>query len=204
MTHSTAAISSTGYTGPVGRELVTAPTEPLLTLAAIASRLRLAHMDEHGDLLAFLESATAEVESYLGRLVLPQTWRWWYDAPPAGLTIVLPEPARTVTVTTYDTTDAATVLSASDYTLDTRRARIVVDDTATWPPSDVRETNALVVEAAVGYATVAAVPAPIVQAVHLRIQGWYLRGAEPSTESMTREAAVARLLAPYRFRMGVA
>jgi uncharacterized phiE125 gp8 family phage protein len=200
----TVAVSSVGYTGPVGREVVTAPTEPLLTLAAIAARLRLSHMDEHGDLYAFLTAATAEVESHLGRLVLPQTWRWWYDAPPSGLEVVLPEPARSVTVTTYSTADVAAVLSASQYTLDTRRARLVIDDTATWPPSDVRDTNALAIEATVGYASVAAVPAPIVQAVYLLIQGWYVRGAEPAAEGAARDAAVTRLLAPYRYRMGIA
>ena len=198
------AISSTGYTGPVGRELVTAATEPLLTMAVIASRLRLSHTDEHADLHAFLLTATADVESHLGRCLLPQTWRWWYDAPPSGLTLTLPEPARSVIVTTYSTADVAAVLSASDYMLDTRRSRIVVDDTATWPPSDLRGTNALAVEATVGYASLAAVPTPIVQAVHLRIQGWYVRGAEPASEGAAREAAITRLLAPYRYRMGVA
>ena len=202
------AVSSTGYTGPVGREIVTAPTEPLLTLAAIQSRLRIPFTDENADLQAFLESATSEVEETLGRKVRPQTVRWWYDDVPCGRVIVLPEPVRSiVSVKSYatDGDSSGTTLASTEYEVDTRRGRLLVDEATTlWPPSTVRCLNAVSIEATVGYATVATVPAGIVQAVNLASQGHYLRGADPSAESITRRNAIAQLLAPYRYRMGVA
>lgn len=201
----TVAVSSTGYTGPVGRELVTAPTAPVLPIADLRARLRLPFEDEDVQVQDFLEAAVQHVEDVLGRKLAPQTWRWWYDDVPAGRVIVLPEPARTVVVKTYDTTDAAATLSASDYVLDTRRHRIVVDETVTdWPPSDLRDTNALSLEVAVGYATLQAIPASIRQALHLLVQGFYLRGAEPAPEAAQRARAVSALLMAERFRMGVA
>jgi hypothetical protein len=38
----------------------------------------------------------------------------------------------------------------------------------------------------------------------LTVQGHYLRGAEPAPEAANRAAVIARLLSPYRYRMGVA
>jgi len=202
------AISSTGYTGPVGRELVTAPTTALLDLAALRQRLRLPFDDEDADLQAFLEVAAAQVESMLGRRLLPQTWRFWYDAVPSGRVIVLPEPVRSVgSVTTYATDDDVTgaVLASSEYVVDVVRGRLVVDDATTaWPPASLRDFRAVAIQAAVGYATAQDVPPMLTQAVQLLVQGLYLRGAEPAAEAGARERAVAALLAPYRYRMGVA
>ena len=201
-------ISNMGYTGPVGRELVTAATVPLLTSDAIRSRLRLSFTDEDGDLHAFLESATAEVETSLGRRLLPQTWRWWYDAVPSGRELVLPEPVRSIVAVKSYATDAdvtGTTLTSTEYVVDTRRDRIVMDDgTTAWPPASVRAYNAVSIEAAVGYATVGDVPPALVQAVYLTIQGHYVRGAEPPTEAAFRRQTIAGLLSPYRYRMGVA
>jgi len=201
------AMSSMGYTGPVGRELVTAPTSPLLTLDAVRSRLRLPFTDEDSDLQAFLESATTEVEEALGRRLLPQTWRWWYDGVPSGRVFVLPEPVRAVVAVKSYATDGettGTTLASTEYELDTRRHRLVIDEATTaWPPT-LRAHNALSLEVTVGYATVGAIPAGLLQAVYLTIQGHYLRGAEPPTEAAFRRQTVAGLLAPYRHRMGIA
>ncbi len=207
MTRST-VISSTGYTGPVGRELVTAPSVWLLDLAAVRARLRVPFEDEDVDLQSFLEVAVDVAQSDMGRAILPQTWRWWYDAAPCGRVIVLPEPARSiVAVKAYatDGDDTGTAIAASEYVLDTQRGRLVFDEATTaWPPSSVRCYRAVSIEAAVGYASVADVPPGIVQAVHLAVQGQYLRGAEQPAERAAREKAIAALLAPHRYRMGVA
>jgi len=204
----TAVIDSTGYTGPVGREIVTAATVPLLTVSAVRERLRLPFSDEDGDLQAFIEAATTEVEEHLGRRLLPQTWRWWYDSVPTGRVIVLPEPVRSITaIKSYATDDDATgtTLTSTEYTVDARRHRIVIDDdSASWPPTSVRDYNAVSIEAVVGYAEPDDVPASVLLATHLVVQGYYLRGAETPADSDARHAAVSRLLAPWRFRMGVA
>ena len=205
----TETISSTGYTGPVGRELVTAPTgSSVVPLASLRLRLRVPFTDEDADLQAFLESATAEIEDALGRRLLPQTWRWWYDDVPPGRVIVLPEPARAIVAVKSFATDGDTVgttLTSTEYELDARRDRLVIDDgTALWPPSSVRDYNAVSIEATVGYASAAAIPAGILQAVYLTVQGHYLRGAEPPAEAAMRRHTIVGLLAPYRYRMGVA
>jgi uncharacterized phiE125 gp8 family phage protein len=198
MTH--AVVSSTGYTGPVGRELVTAPTEPLLRIEDVRARLRVPFTDEDGDLQAFIEAATVSTEESLGRKLLPQTWRFWYDAIPSGRDVVLPEPVRSiVAVKSYTTDDDASgvTLAATEYVLDVRRGRLVFDEATTvWPPSTIRARNAWSIEATVGYATVGEVPAPILQAIQVKVQAMFLRTSEPP--------AVGWLLAPYRYRMGVA
>ena len=198
----TAMLTSVGYTGPVGRERVTPPDAPLLRLEDVRARLRLPHDDEDVQLQDFLEAALDDVEAQLGRLLLPQTVRWWYDGLPCG-DVVLPEPARAiVAVTTYATDDdtTGTVVDAGSYGLDAYRSRLLF----TTSPSSGRSWNGVSIEAEVGYASAVAVPPALVQAVYLEIQGHYLRGSEPPGEGTARREAVTRLLAPHRFRMGVA
>jgi uncharacterized phiE125 gp8 family phage protein len=204
----TDAISSTGHTGPVGRERVAGSSATLLDVATVRQRLRLPFADEDADLQAFIESAVTEVEAHLGRTLLPQTWIYWYDAVPCGRVIVLPEPVREITELKSYATDGdtvGTVLADTEYELDVWRDRLVFDEDSTaWPPASVRCHNAVSIEAEVGYEDAASVPAPIVQAVQLTVQGHYLRGAEPPNEAQMRATAVTRLLSPYRYRMGVA
>jgi uncharacterized phiE125 gp8 family phage protein len=207
MSH-TDAISSTGHTGPVGREHVSGSSATLLDVATVRQRLRVPFSDEDADLQAFVESAITETESHLGRVLLPQTVRFWYDAVPCGRVIVLAEPVREIVAVKSYATDgdtAGTTVAATEYELDAWRDRLVFDEDSTvWPPSSVRCFSAVSVEAEVGYASATDVPAPIVQAVQLTVQGHYLRGAEPAHDAQNRTAVIARLLAPYRYRMGVA
>ncbi len=204
----TAVMTSVGYTGPVGREHVSGSSATLLDVASVRQRLRLPFTDEDVDLQAFIESAITEVEAHLGRVLLPQTVKFWYDAVPCGRVIVLPEPVTDITVVKSYATDGdttGTTLSTAQYVVDVQRNRLVFDESAAnWPPTSVRCYRAVSVEAEVGYASASEVPAPIVQAVQLTVQGHYLRGAEPPAEAQNRAMVVARLLAPYRFRMGVA
>jgi uncharacterized phiE125 gp8 family phage protein len=207
MTYRT-AITSTGYTGPVGREHVAGSSATLLDVATVRQRLRLPFSDEDADLQAFIESAITEVQSHLGRVLLPQTVKFWYDAVPCGQVITLPEPVREIVAVKSYATDGdttGTTLASTEYELDVWRDRLVIDtDTTAWPPASVRDFSAVSVEAEIGYDSAPDVPAPIVQAIQLTIQGHYLRGSEPPNEAQMRTNAITRLLSPYRYRMGVA
>lgn len=200
------AISSVGYTGPVTTEIVTAATVSPVSLAEVTSRLRLPYTDEDADVETMTLAAVSTIEHLAGRKLAPQTVRYWYDAPPSGLTIYLPEPFRAISsVTTYDTDDVATTLSAASYRTDTRRARIVIKDTVSgWPPSDLREVDAVAIEATVGWATVQAIPRDLLEAVYLQVMVSYLRDTVTPAERLGYERAIAAKVAPYQWRMGVA
>lgn len=200
------AISSTGYTGPVGVEVVTAPTWAVCDMATARARLRIPFTDEDVDIENLLETATLMVEQKAGRWLRAATVRWWYDAVPSGWTLWLPEPIRAVSsVTTYSTADASAVLSASAYSVDTRRHRIVVKDTTTgWPPSDLRTSNALAVEATVGYATQGGVPADLRDAVLLQLMALYRRDALKPEEHTAYTRAIGTIVGKHTHRMGVA
>lgn len=201
-TRTTDAISSVGYTGPVGRELVEGPPV-LLSVDQVRSYLRIPFSDEDEDVSRHFAAATALVEQHLGRSLGPASWKWWYDAAPSGDAITFPEPVRSVVLKTYDDDDAATTVTASTYRLDSNRGRLVFKDTATdWPPSDVRDTNGVLAEVEIGYASVSDIPTPIVEAVLLKTAALYQRMSAPDLKAT--ETAIAALLAPYRWRAGVA
>lgn len=202
----TSAISETGYTGPVGTEVVTAATTVLLDVEQVKARLRVPFADEDADLQQMLLAATQMVEDRMGRRLLETTVRWWYDAVPSGWTLWLPEPVRSVVaVKTYDEDDVEATLSSGNYYVDTRRSRITVKDTTTnWPPSDLRTTNALSVEATVGYAAATDVPVDIIEAVLLQVMALYQRDTLKGAEHAAYQQAIGSIVGKHAYRVGVA
>ena len=199
------AAAPLAYTAPVGREVVTAPTAELLTLDEVRMRLRIPYQDEDVDLQAMLYGATEMLEASLGRSLRAATVRWWYDDVPRGRTVWFPEPVRAVaSVTTYDTSGASAVVSAALYEVDTRHHRLVVRETADWPPSDLRATNALAIEATVGYAAPTDVPFDLREALLLQVMALYQRDTLKAPEQAAYQQAIGRTVGKHAFRVGVA
>lgn len=205
MTRAT-AISSVGYTGPVSTETVTATSGLPVSLAAVCQRLRLPFSDEDADVEAMTWAAVESIEHLAGRKLAAQTVRYWYDGPPNGLTIYMPEPFRSiVSVKTYSEYDAEATLSSAQYRVDPRRARIVIRDTfPDWPPVRLRDVDAMAIEATVGYATPADIPRELVEAVYLQVMVSYLRDTVTSAERVGYQHAIAAKVAQHQWRMGVA
>jgi uncharacterized phiE125 gp8 family phage protein len=181
----------------------TGPTVEPVSLAAAKRSLRL-ETSADDDLVGFLIQAAREyVERIANRSLITQTLDLTFDEWP-GDKIELPRgPVQSVTsVTSYTTADAAAVMSAADYRVDTTTdpGRIALKDGAVWP-SDLRATgSAGVVRYVTGYgATIDdSVPAPLRQAIVLLVGHWYettsVAGPNLSVLPFGFDAAIA----PYR------
>jgi uncharacterized phiE125 gp8 family phage protein len=167
-------------------QVVTASTCEPLTLDEAKEWLRLGK-DQSADepiIETLVTAARKKVEAITQRFFYQTSVALWVDEFPDGDVLALPSsPLVSVSaVTSYDSTDGATVMSTSDYTVDTysEPGRIALRGTGAWPTS-LREINGGVVAFTAGYTTstgsgstgLTADCAPMVSAVKLLLAHWY-------------------------------
>jgi uncharacterized phiE125 gp8 family phage protein len=164
-----------------------------------------------------IPAARQFVEKFIDGAVLPQTIIAYYDAIEVScFDQVLNLPVQPVisiaSVTSYDSADAATVFSSSNYRLSGNR--IALGDSANWP-TNLRNIDSVAIEFLAGFGTesvvdeetviTAVVPEDIKQAMLLVLAHWYqnreaaydpLAKFEPQKESIPY--GVRALLMPYR------
>lgn len=192
---------------PSRRELVTPSTGPVADLSRLKEHVSQTLDIDDVLLLMYEEIAHRWVEGYLGRSVLRQTWREWYDGPFRGPVVLLEEQAVALTsVTVYDEDDAATVVSSAIYQVDliSLPSRLILRSGQTWP-TELRAANAIAVEYTAGWADADAVPPAVKAAVFLYAAHRYAhREVTVDGPVTTVPAGIESLLRPYRWRTGVA
>lgn len=153
-------------------QLITAPVELPLTLEQARVHLKVSATAEDGLILSWLNAATDQAEVYLRRALITQTWELALDKF-AGREIELPKPPlQSVTSVKYiDRDGVEQTFASSNYYVDERSTpgRIVLDDAAFWPDTDVRP-NAVKVRYVAGYGFAAAVPFTMKAAILLFVQ----------------------------------
>ena len=190
-------------------KLITAPTTTPITLAETKAHLRVDSPDEDALITALIDAATARFDGptgILGRALMPQTWDLFLDVFPAEPAIKLPFPplASVTGVYYFDAvTEAEATFAAANYEVDTYSipgwVQLAAD--ASWP--EIMETiNAVRVRFVAGYASAAAVPAPIKAAMLLMIGDLFehretaVVGA--SASAIPLSATIQALTDPYR------
>ena len=165
---------------------LSAPVLEPVTLAEAKLYLRVDHTAEDAQISGMIRAATARVETLTGRSLLAQDWRFETEAAPP-LSFLLPRGPLTAIlgVSGLMVGGAGDALTASEFRL------AGVEDGITLTRRPVG--GVLRVEYRAGAASVADIPAPLVQAV-LQIAAlmYEARGAATLPE------AVTALIAPYR------
>lgn len=189
------------------RELVTPASGAVVSLEEIKRHVGQRLSDDDVLLETAVAVAQAWVEAYLGRSLLRQTWREWFDGPFPGAVVLLTEQADAVTsLTVYDRLDAPSVVATTVYQVDTIAApsRLVLREGQTWP-ADLRQVNAIAVEYTAGWATAADVPDLVKAGIALFAAHRYDH-REPVTGGTvtTVPYGIEAVLRPYRLRTGLA
>jgi uncharacterized phiE125 gp8 family phage protein len=177
--------------------------EPVSINAAKKNVRGLALSDDDDLLARFISARRAQVEVYLNRGLLTQTWKYtqdvWSDE------ILLPRaPLQSVSsVKYYDAAGVLQTVASSTYLVDSiaEPGAVRLAPTQVWPVLQSGRPAAIEITYIVGYASVALIPAPIVDAIHLLVAHSYAHpGDEVSSDDagpLGHPAAEARL-APYR------
>jgi uncharacterized phiE125 gp8 family phage protein len=195
-------------------ELVTPPAIEPVALSDAKLHLKVDTTDDDALITSLITAARARAEWHTGRAFITQSWILWLDAwpgasadgnlppalsatPPVPISIPLPPLASVASITTYAMDDSATVMSTSQYQVDTASnpARVALKVGCT-PPVNLRSMNAIAIAFTAGYgANASDVPDAIKRAILMIVADLYANRGDAAVE--TSVAALATL-APYR------
>jgi uncharacterized phiE125 gp8 family phage protein len=153
-------------------QLLTPPTSWPLTLEEAKRQCRLDVDDEDGDTERRIRSATRQAEEFLGRGLLPQTWKYTQDVFTDEILLPRAAPLQTTPVAPivkyYDTAGALQTLATTVYQVDalSEPGRIYLAGNQAWPAVQYRPM-AVEVTYVVGWATVDEVPPDLIDAIAL-------------------------------------
>jgi len=165
------------YATQFGLTLVTAADTEPITVAEAKVQCKVDGTDEDDYISGLISMAREHVEGWLGRRLVTQTWDYKRDCFPVGdREIIIPYgPVQSITSITYvDSAGDSTVMSSSDYTLDTASftPRVYPVYNEIWPVArDVR--NAITIRYVAGYGAYTAVPSQIRHAIKLLVAQMY-------------------------------
>jgi len=119
------------------RTIVTPPTYFAVSLDEIKDHLRVTHTDDDPYIQALLMTAQGQVESYLNRKLITQTWKAFFDDWPDGDAIVLPfGQLQSVTNVKYTDSDGdQSTFSSDDYIASQRFPAMTTSSTPTASPA---------------------------------------------------------------------
>ena len=134
-----------------GLTVATAAAFYAVSRAEAKLHCRIDHADEDHLIDGFIGAASRQLEKDTARTPVNTVYDLAIERFPEERYIEVPRLplASVASVTSYDEDDAATVMSSSDYRVDTATGRIVLNDDATWP-SDLRRHNAGVIRFTAG------------------------------------------------------
>ncbi len=166
-------------------------------------------MQDDATISGFITTVRQWIEEITGRLLMTQTWDIYLEKFPCGdEDIELPfAPLQSVTYLKYtDSANAESTFSSSYYHVDTisEPGKIVLAYGQSWPTATLKTSNPIVIRAVFGYASAAAVPGPLKQAILLLIEHYYTnRGLvvisdRAGAQSVELPMSVSGLIAPYR------
>lgn len=198
-------------------KLLTAPASEPVTRDEAKAHLRIESAVTTDDSLidGLITAARQWVESYIGKALITQTWQVAYDGgalddlflqdsaayayPQRAISLPIGPNASSVSVTTYDDSDSATVFSTSNYYVDqiSDPPRLVLRNGASWPTPG-RDGNGMIIQYTCGYGSAAAVPEAIKAAVKMLVAQMYeYRGEDEAATLAQPSFAVKALLQPY-------
>jgi uncharacterized phiE125 gp8 family phage protein len=175
--------------------------EPVsLTEAKELLRIETAEPTDDAFILRLIPAARKRLEDDYGQSFLVKQYDYAVDRPPASRILQIPiGPLRAiVSITGYDRDHVPTVVSSSDYYVDTlsRPGRVVLNDDASWP-SDLRDANGIVVRFEAGHSTAASgVPDPAKLAI-LQLVAFLFEHRGEAAGAFTRPPIIDELMAEY-------
>lgn len=195
-------------------ELVTPPATEPVTLSDAKLHLKVDTTDDDALITSLITAARARAEWHTGRAFITQSWTLWLDAwpgasaddnlppalsatPPVPIAIPLPPLQSVGSITTYAMDDSTSVMSTSQYQVDTASnpARVALKIGVT-PPVNLRAMNAIAIAFTAGYGSAASdVPDAIKRAILMIVADLYANRGDAAVET---SAAALATLAPYR------
>jgi uncharacterized phiE125 gp8 family phage protein len=180
------------------------PTERPVSVDELRAHLALETPEYDTRLGDLLDAALGRFDGpagVLGRVLVTQTWKLYFDTAFPCYRIGLPlPPLQTVSSIQYVDNDGVTqTVSSSDYqVLDGNTAAIVPAYGKAWPATRV-QPRAVIITFVAGFGAASAVPAPLKAALKM-LAGFLFNNTGDFAGADALPPAVSALIAPYRMR----
>ena len=184
------------------RTLVTAAADVLLDLEEIKQHVRVDDDDSTFDaiLTRYAIAAQSQVEAYLGRALLSQTWRYTTGRLVAGWRLDVDD-GPNATMTQVEVLSGGSYVDVTSiskgWQITPGYLRIAPASGQAWPAADLAAA-AYRVTYTVGYGKPSDVPAPIIVAALLIVGDLHTNREAKVTANQIENRAVLSLLGPYR------
>lgn len=182
--------------------LVTPPASEPIDLATAKSHLEVVGTSKNADITSLITVARRNIERYLKRAMITQTWKVYYDCFNEEMILPFP-PVQTLThVKYYNTSGTLTTLASSNYFFDqfSEPARVIRGYDVTWPDLQEKKPNAVEIQFVCGYGDASDIPEDIIHAMKLLIEDYYDNRGEVvlGTFSQRIKGHISNLLHDYR------
>jgi uncharacterized phiE125 gp8 family phage protein len=165
-------------------ELITDASIEPITYQQVIDHLKINPYDEEIDegSISYIETlitaVRGDVESFLNRALITQTWKYYLNEWPNRDYIEIPKPPlQSITSVTVLTADAVSaVLDPIYYLVDTvsNRGRMILAEDESWPTNTLYPMNPIQIEFVCGYGDLAEdVPKRIIQALLIGVADLY-------------------------------
>ena len=185
---------------PYGKlELLSAPTETLVSLSEAKEHLRVDHSNDDTYITTLINVATDVVEEFTRRKLATQTWNIYFDEFPPYIDLQLGIVRQIVEVKYYDQSNVLQTLPTSDYDIDLiAKPGRIYEATGKSFPQTYERANAVKVTFEVGNS--AEVPSAFKAAILIIIGRYYENRQDVFVGTQVNElpSLVEHLLTPYR------
>jgi uncharacterized phiE125 gp8 family phage protein len=158
-------------------KLFTAPTTEPVTVTEAKAQVRQDSTADDTYIASLIATARQDVEGFINRALVSQTWELYLDAWPCHSYLDLPlPPLQSITSITYvDSSGTTATFASSNYYVDILRepGRVYLKPNASWPAVALQIVNGVIVKFVAGYGAAAAVPDRIKQGILLRVGELY-------------------------------
>lgn len=196
-------------TSPVIAPVTVAPTAEPLSVADVRDNLRIDHDYEDSRLSFLITMARELIEERCSIAIMEQTRQLHLDRFPDGDYLKIPYPPfMSLSSFTYRLdTEASRTVDSNSYSISSTRhpAILYLKDGYEWPTEELSPVDAVKLTYKCGYATAAAVPRRILQAMHLLIGHFYehreevVLGSVVGVKSGKIAEGAASILMQFRF-----
>lgn len=177
-----------------------APTTEPVSLQEAKTHVRTLNTDFDTELTDMIKRARAIAEEYTSLSIPSQTIDMYFDTIPRdGIILIRRAPVQSVThVKYYDDDNELQIVETTDYITDlvSRPARLAFTDNKPYPK---QRPNAVEIRFVAGWATAAAVPPPIRQAILMLVGSFFENRGDEGHRVIPD--TVWKLLNPYRVKL---
>ena len=156
-------------------KLDTAPASEPLTTDEAKTHLKVSGSSEDAYIDTLVKAARTNVERYLNRALITQTWKAYFDDWDDFLKLGIAPVQSITSVKYYDYTASLEVLTSTLYYGDvvSEPAQIVRKYDTVYPELETSRPNGIVVEFVAGYGAASDIPGDIVHAIKLLVADYY-------------------------------